>query len=82
MHRHREEHLLDWPGTALLAALDGRVGHALEDLERVAVRAAVLVDRHEKPIYQRVWADPPDRGAAVACAGYVLSRRPFSTDSR
>ena len=38
--------LLHGTRTADLAGRDGRVGHALEHLESVAVRAAVLVDRH------------------------------------
>ena len=46
MDRDRKEQLLDGSGAARRARLRGRIGHLLEELERVPVRAPVLVDRH------------------------------------
>ena len=42
----REQDLLDGPGAARRADLDGRVAHLLEDLERVPVGTTVFVDGH------------------------------------
>jgi len=53
MDGHREEDLLDAGHAADVADLRRRVGHPLEDLERMPVRAAILVDRHSGPIYHR-----------------------------
>ena len=47
MHRDGEQHLLDGARAADLAALGRSVAHPLEELELVAVRATVLVDRHQ-----------------------------------
>ena len=46
VHRHRVEHALDGARAAGLARLGLRIGHPLEQLERVSVGAAVLVNRH------------------------------------
>ena len=42
------EHLLERRGAADLADLRIRIGHPMEHLEQVSVRAAEFVDRHEK----------------------------------
>jgi len=51
--RDREQSLLDRPRTADGTRRRRRVGHLLEELERVPVRAAVLVDGHARKANRR-----------------------------
>ena len=75
MHRHRVEHALHRPLAADFARVGRRVAHALEQLEDVPVRAAVLVNRHELAKLSAVTLRRPLAIQRLAVARGVLERR-------